>query len=201
MHQLNKRPTKTSFFQRRWVRVTSCLLMLVALYGLYRVIRPDPNLKKVRQLQAEFAQAKNWTPEERQEKGKQMRAAMSQLSSAQREGLREEGQERFEQRLREYANMSPTDKARHLDEQIRRSEQMRQRFSQRNPNAQRPQNTGQNGPRRGQSAEEREKRRKDRLNRTSPEFRALRDQYRKDLASRRQQWGLPAGGGPGRPRA
>jgi hypothetical protein len=200
MHQLNKRPVRTPFFQRRWVRVTTFALMLVALYGLYRAIRPDPNLKKVRQLQAEFAQAKNWTPEERQEKGKQMRAAMSQLSSAQREELREEGQERFEQRLREYANMSPTDKARHLDEQIRRAEQMRQRFSQRNPNAQRPQNTGQNGPRRGQSAEEREKRRKDRLNRTSPEFRALRDQYRKDLAARRQQWGLPVGG-PGRPRA
>ena len=53
--------------KRRWVRITSFLLMLVAIYGLYRAIRPDPNLKKVKKLQEEFASAaKDWTPEQRQ---------------------------------------------------------------------------------------------------------------------------------------
>jgi hypothetical protein len=200
MHQLMKRPTKPPFTKRRWVRVTSLVLVLVAAYGLYRAIRPDPNLKKVRQLQAEFAQAKNMTAEERQLKGREMRDAMSKLSQSQRQELFAEGQKRMEEQYKRYAQMSQAEKTRHLDEQIKRSEQMRQQF-QRNPNTQRPQSTGQGGPRRGQSAEERDKRRRERLNNTSPEFRALRDQYRKDLAARRQQWGLPANGGGPRPRA
>jgi hypothetical protein len=200
MHQLLKRPARPAFHKRRWVRVAGVLLMLVAAYGLYRAVRPDPNLKKVRQLQAEMAKARDLTPEQRREKGREMRQAMSQLSTGQRQTLFAEGQKRFEEQLRKYAEMTPADKTRHLDEQIKRSEQMRQQFAQRNPAGQRPQGTNQNGQRSGQSAEEREKRRKDRLNNTSPEFRALMDQYRKDMASRRQQWGLPAGGGGPRPR-
>ena len=45
--------------------------------------------------------------------------------------------------------------------------------------------------------EDREKRRKEMLDRTTPEFRALMDQYRHDMEARRQQRGLPAVGPPG----
>ena len=175
MHQLlKKRVESKPFHKRRWVRLTSFVLMLVAAYGLYRAIRPDPNLKKVRQLQAEFAQSNDWTPEQRREKGREMRDAMQKLSPAQRDVLAVEGQKRAEAQMERYANLTPADKIRHLDEQIAREQKMRQQFAQRNPNGQRPptarpNNTG-SGPRQGQSAEEREKRRKERLNNTSPEY-------------------------------
>ena len=204
MHQLiNKRPAREPLYKRPWVRRTGLtVLVLLLAFGLYRAIRPDPNVKKVKQLREEFAaQGKNWTPEQRQEKGREMRTAMAKLSPTQREALAAEGRQRFEEQLRRYAQMTPAEKVRHLDEQIKRGEQMRQQFA-----AQRPQGAGANafgaGPRGpSQSAEERERRRKERLNNTTPEFRALMDQYRKDMTARRQQLGLPAMGGGGRPRA
>src|SRR5438477_135664 len=100
--------------RRRWYRLSAILLLLLIGYGSYRLIRPDPNLKKVKQLREEFAtQAKDWTPEQRAEKGKQMRTAMEQLSPAQREGLAAEGRKAFEEQLKHYAAMSPTEKVRY----------------------------------------------------------------------------------------
>jgi exonuclease VII large subunit len=194
--------------KRRWYRLAAVLLILLLGFGTYRLARPDPNLKKVKQLQQEFAaHGKEWSPDERQAKGREMRQAMQNLSASQRDALAAERRKEFEQRLRQYAQMSAADKTRYLDEQINRSEQMRQQFANRNANG------NSNGPRPGGgpgafgagpggpggpggnlSAEEREKRRKERLNQTSPEFRALMDQFRKDMNARRQQRGLPVRG-------
>jgi hypothetical protein len=207
MHQLiNKPPARQPLYKRRWVRRTGLLVLLLFLmFGLYQAIRPDPNLKKIKQLRQEFtsAEAKNWTPEQRQEKGKQMREAMAKLSTSQRDELAAERQKRFEDDLKRYAAMSPAEKVRHLDDIIDRSEKMRKEFAQRNPNGQRPPGAGPGtfavgGPGQSLSPEEREKRRKERLNRTTPEFRALMDQFRRDMENRRRQRGLPAGGGPRR---
>ena len=196
MHQLiNKRPAREPLYKRRWVRRTGLLLLLLFLmFGLYRAIRPDPNLRKVKQLREQFAQNKTLTPEQRG----QMRDAMARLSTGQREALAAEGRQRFEDQLRHYSQMTPAEKARHLDEQIKRGERMRQQLGQR---PQTPGGGGFGAGQRGgnQSPEERERRRKERLNNTTPEFRALMDQYRKDMAARRQQLGLPATGGA-RPR-
>ncbi|HKA06561.1 MAG TPA: hypothetical protein VKD71_04835 [Gemmataceae bacterium] len=193
MHQLAKpKPVSRPFHKRRWVRLTSVLLMLVAAYGLYRAIRPDPNLKKVKQLREEFANAKDWTPEQRREKGREMRDAMQKLSPSQRDALAAEGMKRMQAEMQRYAKMSPAEKTRYLDEQITRQEKMRQQFAQQNPGAGPRPGTFGNGPR-GGSAEDREKRRKEMLDKTTPEFRTMRDQYRKDMAARRQQWGLPTG--------
>jgi hypothetical protein len=196
MHQLiNKSPTREPLYKRRWVRRGAVLLLLLFLmFGLYRAIRPDPNLRKIKQLREEFAKTKALTPDQRRE----MRDAMAKLSATQREALAAEGRQRFEDQLRRYSQMTPADKVRHLDDQIKRGEQMRQQF------AQRPQTPGGfgDGPRGpSQSPEERERRRRERLNQTTPEFRALMDQYRKDMAARRQQLGLPVMGGGARPRA
>ncbi|HKB05660.1 MAG TPA: hypothetical protein VKD90_25795 [Gemmataceae bacterium] len=197
MHQLiNKYPTREPFYKRRWVRRTALLVLLLFLmFGLYRAIRPDPNLKKIKQLREEFAKTKALTPDQRRE----MRTAMAKLSPTQREALAAEGRQRFEDQLRRYAQMTPAEKVRHLDEQIKRGEQMRQQF------AQRPQTPGGGfgaGPRASShSPEERERRRRERLNQTTPEFRALMDLYRKDITARRQQLGLPAMGGWARQRA
>src|SRR5262245_36564627 len=110
MHQLiNKRPTQEPLYKRRWVRRIGLLVLLLFLaFGLYRAIRPDPNLKKIKQLREEFASdAKNWTPEQRREKGQQMRDAMAKLSMSQREELAAEQQKRMEDNLKRYAAMSP----------------------------------------------------------------------------------------------
>ncbi|HEX3148739.1 MAG TPA: hypothetical protein VHR66_11680 [Gemmataceae bacterium] len=191
--------------RRRWYRLAAVLLVLLIGYGSYRAIRPDPNLKKVKQLRDEFAtQSKDWTPEQRAEKGKEMRTAMEKLSPAQRDVLAAEGRKKFEEQLRQYAQMSPQQKIQYLDDQINRSEQMRQQFAQQNGGAPRPPGGGPgtfgggpNGPGGGgkqMSQEEREKRRKERLDQTTPEFRALMDQYRKDMNARRQQRGLATRG-------
>jgi hypothetical protein len=193
--------------KRRWRRLALLLALLLIGYGTYRVVRPDPNLKRVRQLQQEFAQAKDLTPEQRRERGQQMREAMAKLTPAQRETLAAEGQQRFQQELERYHRMSPQEKVRHLDERINQDEERRRRFAQQNPQGG-PRPGGGNfaagaggsggpGGRTGQpmSAEERDKRRKERIDRTTPEFRALMDQYRKDMNARRQQRGLTPRGG------
>ena len=191
--------------KRRWKRYLGLLLLLLLGYGTYRAVRPNPNLKKVKDLQAQFASAesKTWTPEQRQEKGREMRAAMGNLSESQRQALADEGRQAFQRQLERYAQMSSTEKVQHLDESINRGEQRRQQMAQRGPGTGGPRpgtgapggGGGPNGPRGPSSPEDREKRRKERLDRTTPEFRALMDQYRKDMEARRRQRGLPVGGG------
>lgn len=206
MHQpIHKRP---------WVRRSLVLLLLLLIsYGSYRAIRTNPNLKKVRKLQEEFtsAAATDWTPEQRREKGQEMRAAMEKLTPEQRDSLSAERQKQFEEQMRRYTQMSPTEKIRHLDGQIDRGEKMRQQFAQRtsstpNGNGQRPQGSPPGGFGAGPSgtlsggpggsgsqpisAEDREKRRKERLDKSTPEFRAMMDNYRTDLEARRKQRGL-----------
>jgi cell division protein FtsB len=194
--------------RRRWRRLAFLLLLLLLGYGTYRAVRPDPNLKRVRQLQQEFAaQGKDLTPDQRRERGQQMREAMAKLSPTQRETLFAEGQQRFQQDLERYHKMSQAEKVRYLDERINRDEERRRQFAQRNQNGNGPRpngggpgafgaGPGGSGGRGGQppSAEEREKRRKERIDRTTPEFRALMDQFRRDMNARRQQRGLSTSG-------
>lgn len=182
-------------YKRRWVRWTGLVVLVFLIgYGAYRAIRPDPKLKKVRQLQSEMAAAKDMTPEQRREKGQEMRNAMQQLSPDQRQQLAAEGRKRFEGELKRYSQMSAAEKSRYLDERIDQMEKMRQQFAQRNPSAsgQGPAGGPGQGPRGGGnlSAEERDKRRRERLNETTPEFRAMMDNFRRDMANRRQQRGF-----------
>jgi exonuclease VII large subunit len=192
----------TSNRKRRWYRLGALLLLLLLGYVTYRAIRPDPNLNKLKQLRADFAaHGKEWTPDQRQEKGKQMRDAMAKLSPGQRDALATEGRQRFQQELERYARMNPADKKNYLDDRIDRMEKMRQQFAQRNAGGTGgpgafgggPGGPGGRGP--GMSPEQREQRRKERLDQTTPEFRALMDQFRKDMNQRRQQRGLAMRGG------
>jgi hypothetical protein len=188
--------------KRRWYRLGALLLLLLLGYLSYRAVRPDPNLKKVQQLRADFAaHGKEWSPDERQAKGKQMRDAMARLSPGQRDAMAAEGRKRFQQELERYHQLSPADKNHYLDERINQMEKMRQQFAQNRGGTGGPGTfgAGPGGPGgrgQGMSAEQREQRRKERLDQTTPEFRALMDQFRKDMNARRQQRGLPTRGGP-----
>jgi hypothetical protein len=104
-----------------------------------------------------------------------------------------EGRKRFQQELEKYHRMSPAEKNHYLDERIDQMEKMRQQMAQRNRSGTGGPATfgaGPGGPGFGGSAEDRERRRKERLDQTTPEFRALMDQFRKDMNARRQQRGL-----------
>jgi hypothetical protein len=180
--------------KRRWYRLGALLLLLLIGYGTYRAVRPNPNLKKVKQLQAEFAaHAKEWSPDQRQAKGREMRTAMEKLSTDQRQALAAERRKRMQDDMERYRQMSAADKKRYLDDRINQMEKMRQEMAQRNANgkAQAASGPGPNGNRAPMSDEDRDRRRKERLDQTTPEFRALMDQFRKDMAARRQQRGLP----------
>ena len=69
--------------KRKWLRLTGLLLLFLVSYGTYRAIRPDPNLKKVKQLQSQMAsaEAKTWTSDQRRTKGREMRDAMGDRKS------------------------------------------------------------------------------------------------------------------------
>jgi hypothetical protein len=194
--------------RRRWLRAAIILLVVGGVYLGYRAVRGDPNLRKVRALQKELftADASKLVPEQRSDKFRQLREATEKLSPDQRKQLASEGQKRFEDELDRYRKMSPEEKRKYLDERIDRMERARQNAAQRA--AAGAQGAGRGGPmafgagigtaggRQNVSAEERERRRKQRLDNTTPEFRAKMDQFMKDLQARRQQRGLPPG--PGR---
>jgi hypothetical protein len=193
--------------RKRRLKWLVILLLIGTAYGGYRAIRTDPNVRRIRDLRKELAAGGNLTPEQRREKFQQLREAMEKLPPAKRDQMRremaEEGRQRFEGELRRYASLSPQEKTRHLDQQIDRMEAARRQRTQTQgraappagspvafgspASAGRPQGK-QAGP--PLSAEEREKRRKQRIDETTPEFRALRDQYFRDMQARRQQRGL-----------
>ena len=109
-----------------------------------------------------------------------------------------------------YFSMSPAEQARYLDEQIDRSEKMKQAWQKKGGQGKggagkgsqakgRPPGGGfsgnkssaAKGGRQPRSPEEIQNRRKQFLDRTSPEERARMDRFRKDMADRRKQRGLP----------
>ncbi|HTK75327.1 MAG TPA: hypothetical protein VL371_08715 [Gemmataceae bacterium] len=188
--------------------------LAVALVLLVWLLWPNRNLARVRALQGElFGEAgKALSPEQRQEKFNALREATRNLSPAQRDELARDGMRRQSDQMARYVKMTPQEKRRYLDEQINRQEEMRRRMQQQpaangNGPAGAPgglgmaSGTGGRGNRPPPTAEEKEKRRKQMLDRTTPELRENRDQFRRDMEARRQQRGLPptpSGGGRGR---
>jgi hypothetical protein len=134
------------------------------------------------------------TGEQRQKLMQQLRTAMNGLLPEQRSQLRNQGQQRFQEQLNRYFQMTPQEKLAYLDQQINREQQMVQQM----PNNGVPKGGWGGGPPGGgggsakgpRSDDDREKGRQRRLDATTPEFRGQMDQYRKDLAARRQQRGL-----------
>jgi hypothetical protein len=188
--------------RRRWLLALIALLLLLVAVGTYGSVRGRGDVAKVRQLRNELFASKGATPEQRKATVEQFRQEMRKLSPDQRSELFTAGQKQAIARLDAYFAMSPAEKRRHLDGAIDRMEQRGKERSTRPPGA------GGSGRRPGgdrpRSAEEVEKRRKDRLDRTTPEQRALMDQlrakgerFRNDLNQRRAQRGLPPANGRG----
>lgn len=188
-------------------------LLLIGGGIAWAMFRPDPAMARVRELgQQAFDRSREMTDEERRDAFREHREAVEQLSDEQRAQLREEfeqrGMERFEQHMDEFFAMTTEEQNEHLDEQIERMErwsERRERPEAREgggpPGGGRGQ-AGRGGPGRGSTldANARQQRSVDRLDRTSPKFRAKMTEYRRRMEERRAELGYPprTGGGRGR---
>jgi hypothetical protein len=204
--------------RRRWRRWVGLLLLLLLMGGVVRAVRPDPQLARAKELRQELfsPEARNLPPEERRAKFEQYRAAVKQLSDDQRWELSAPMREKQKAEMDRYFAMSPQEKVRHLDGLIDRSEKMRKEWEQRQK-AGKAGGRGPGGPGGGfafgppgggggpggkaggpggrpRTPDEIEDRKKKALDRTTPEERARRDQFRRDLENRRKQRGLPVSG-------
>jgi len=190
----------------RWRRWAAFALLVLLVGGIVWAVRPDPHLSRAQALQKELfgAAGKSLSPDERKARFAEYREQVKHLNDDQKWELSSPMRERQKAQMDRYFAMSPVEKARYLDEQIDRSEKMRQAWEKKGgqskggkggpPGSFSPvgmKSGGQKGGRPPPSAEEKERRRKQQLDRTSPEERARTDRFRKDMADRRKQRGLP----------
>jgi hypothetical protein len=181
---------------RRRRRYWLLALLLLLLFGWW--LWPDGRLARAKELQSElFAEDSTLSPEDRRAKFEEFRTVTRGMSDSQRRELGREMQRRREDDLRRYTHLSPAEKKQRLDRDINRQEQMRQRM-QNNPGGGGgpgggPPRGGFGGPGGGRpnTPESRERGRQQYLDHTTPEYRELRDQYRRDLDARRKERGLP----------
>lgn len=195
--------------KRRWKRWLLLLLLLLP-YGGYRLLRPDPHLTRVKQIQAQLDSDPNRTmpADQRQKLFEEMRREMGQLSSASRQQLFAEGQRRQEQEMDRYLAMSRADQRRYLDERINRMVQGQNARPGGGPPGAGARPTGGMpvgfaGPRppggtgsgKLRSPDEIEAAKKKILDRTSTDLRAKMDRFRRDLEQRAKERGiaLPTG--------
>jgi len=188
--------------RRRWRRWLVALLLLLLLGGLTQAVRPDPHLARARELQKELFDAKNLPPGERKARFEAYRGELKHLTDDQKRELFAPMREKRKAEMNRYFAMSPREKTTYLDQMIDRSEKMRKEREQKAGGGQ----PGGGGPGGGfgfgpgggaggkGSPQEKENRRKQALDNTTPEERAQRDQFRRDLDNRRRQRGLPVTG-------
>lgn len=169
------------FFARHkrlaWSSVLSLVLMF--LWWLW----PDRRLSEVKALRAELfsEQGKKLSAEERKGKFEALRKASENLSPAQKQQLAKEGQQRFAQQMQRYVKLSKKEQLAYLDEQIDRMTKGSPKFD---PSKGGPVDANFAVNKKSMSNADREHLRKQRLDATTPEFRALMSQYRKDLQAR-----------------
>lgn len=163
------------------------------------LVWPDRQMARVRAIEAALRDT-TLTDEQRRDQFRELREAMGNLSPAQREQLREGQMDRMTDELKRYAALSPVEKRQYLDQRINREEQMRQRMAQSKASGTGGPPSAGGWPRGGGGTpEDRERRRSARLDHSTPEFRGLMDQMRRDMEQRRQQRGLPPSPGGRRP--
>jgi hypothetical protein len=183
----------------RWFkdrRRLTLLLLLVLFAGMLawalRSYRQWQQLARVRWLEGQLRAA---APEQRRQQWGELRQAFAKLSPGQREALARERRQAYVKRMREFFQLSRKEQLSRLDREIKRMEQRRrdwQRQASANANN-RPANRGFSDPERS------DQRARSMLDRSTPEERALRSEYRQLMNQRRQQLGLsPLSGRGGR---
>lgn len=200
-----------------WKRL-SAGLVIVGLSGLGLAwmlgwIGPDPALAEVQAIQAQLSDPE-MNEADRRALMEQFRSKMDTLSPESRRVVWESNREMFanrmEARMDRILTMPPAEQIKAIDEEIDRMERMRvEREKRRAANANRVANGGSNGPgpsgnasgNRGRGGpragrgpatdEQRVARLRNRLDRSSPQSRAKRNEFVGLINKRRQQRGLP----------
>lgn len=205
----NAKPTPPRRRRRRWLLAAAFLLVLA---GGWWAFRPDPQVARARALQQElFAGRQSGPPtDDRKAKMQEFRQAVSGLSAGQKRELFEPMRQKAKQEFDRYFTLDKAGKTAYLDGLLDRAEKGRVEREQRakpggganGGGANGGPNSGGNGfgppPGAGKAKltpDEIEERKKKRLDQTTPEDRAKRDQFRHDMEERRKQRGLPPGGG------
>jgi hypothetical protein len=191
--------------KRKWLLLAALLLLLTLGGGLgtYWLVGPEPHLARAEALRDQLTgeAGRGLPPEERQELRRQLAEEVRQLSPEQRRQLAAQRRRQFRQRLDEYFALAPPERLAFLDGQINRTEAARRQRAQAAANGDAagagPDRAGGFGRGAWRSAdpEERQRRRQQMLDATSPEERAMASAYFRDLNNRRRQLGL-AGRGP-----
>jgi hypothetical protein len=170
--------------------ILALVLAVVAGWAFGFFDATDPEVAELQQLRDE---ALNLGDEERRTQFQDLRQRVEGLSEDQRQAFRESSRggfrEAMTQRMNEFFEMPPQVQTERLDEMIDNMQQ-------------RPPNQNQGGLGRGgdMTADQRDQRGKQRLDRSTPEMRAKMDRFRDMLNDRRQQRGLdPVEGGRGFP--
>lgn len=207
-------------FNRKVLAAAFAVLLLLggSVWGILR-LSAEAQMAKVRDMSKSLRgeDMRSLPEDQRREAYQNLRAEYEKLDEAQQRQLREERYQRYleheEEEMDEYFALPPEQRLAALDDSIRRSEERRQEWEARRAQREReranqprpsPQtqkgasgnSNGQasdksSGRRRSRSEEERDVRRKQRLDRTSPEYRAKRTEYRRQRAERRKALGLP----------
>ena len=125
----------------------------------------------------------------------EFRGLTKSLSESQRAALFAPMQEKRKADFDRYFTLSQKEKAKYLDEQIDRSEKFRKDMAKAGKTNFGSSGKGPGGPGSG-GPDAVKDRGKARLDHSTPEDRAKRDQFRKEMDNRRKQRGLPAS--PGR---
>ncbi len=165
----------------------------------------DPALAEVKQLQSKLEDP-NLSDSDFRAAMEQMRGKMDSLSESSRRLAWQNGRQVFERRelsrMGQILAMKPPERVRALDEEINRMEKRRAEWQQRASQVQNgEQRNGQRGPQNGNSGgarsrgnpsdEQRISRMRNRLDRSTPEQRAMRSEYIRLMNERRTQRGLP----------
>ncbi len=171
---------------KRLLLTAGLLLLLAAGIGAYWYLRPDPQFVKVMELREQLTseETRQLPREQRRELWTEFRQEVEKLTPEQRRQLWADRPNRFQERLEKFSKASPKERIAMLDEQIKREEDFRRNAA--NQGVDRANWRGAGTP------EDREQRRRQWLDNTTPEQRALMAEFRQQLQQRRQQLGLPS---------
>jgi hypothetical protein len=167
----------------------------------------DGRLGKVQDLRSQLRgeAGKKLAPEQRRDLWKQLNEEMKQLSPEQRRTLAKQQERAMTEKFKRFFSQSKAQQRAELDADINRMEAARKKFEQNKKSGSNgvagngPGGKGK-GPPGGKSLDpqQREHMRKERLEQTTPELRAMTSEYFRMLKERREQRGLPPSGkGPG----
>lgn len=191
---------KSSGGKKKWIISTVILLLMAVAAWALVPAGPDPAVARVQGLRD---QMENAAPEQRRELWGKLREEYRNLPEEDREQMWSERRQLWEAReqkfLNEFFAMTPAEQMAKIDEQLEEDEERRKRWAERrSQQGDRQARGGQRGGGRdgfrgrGRSGRSSIERRKGYLDRTTPQTRAQRSEYRRLRAERREQLGLPA---------